>query len=139
MIRLENVLKKFLQDVRKTSWRHLENVLKTYDQDNFVGLDQMSWRRLLKTYELGNYIRLDQDVSWRRRQKTSSRRLHQDECLLGRFFTILQKKILNAVGGRSSFFVIKPSLLGKTFPKIKDSQFSKISCCLIIFVSRLTK
>ena len=53
--RLENVLKMSWQDVLKTSWRSLENVLKTYGQDE--------------------YIRLDQDVFWRRRRKTSSRRL----------------------------------------------------------------
>ena len=53
---------------------HLEDVLKTYYQDEYVRLDQdvlkMSWRRLLKTKT--------KDVF-----KTSSRRLHQDECLLG--------------------------------------------------------
>ena len=99
---LEDVLKtswRRLEDVLKTSWKRLEDVLKTYDQDEYIGLDQdvlkTSWRRLLKTYELGEYIRLDQDVSktsWRRPLKTktkdvfktSSRRLHQDECLLGR-------------------------------------------------------
>ena len=48
MIRLENVLKISLQDVLKmswrrfckTSWRRLENVLKTYSQDECIGLDQ---------------------------------------------------------------------------------------------------
>ena len=53
--RLEDALKTFLQDVLKTSWKRLEDVLKTYDQDEYIGLDQ--------------------DVFWRRRRKTSSRRL----------------------------------------------------------------
>ena len=95
--RLQNVLKTFLQDVLKTSWkclsntswRCLEDVLKTYDQDEYIGLGQdvlktpsedvcvrwiySSWsRRLLKTKT--------KDVF-----KTSSRRLHQGECLLGFF------------------------------------------------------
>ena len=63
---LEDVMEAFFQDVLKTSWRRfedvfarhlrrLEDVLKTYDQGEYVGLDQdflkTSWRRLLKTYE----------------------------------------------------------------------------------------
>ena len=54
----------------------------------------MSWKRLedvLKTHSHDEYIGFDQDVFWRRKAKanifvlikTSSRRLHQDECLLG--------------------------------------------------------
>ena len=40
----------------KTSWRRLENVLKTYGQDEYIGLDQdvLNWRRL-------------EDVFWRRK------------------------------------------------------------------------
>ena len=96
--RLEDVLRTFLktswrlfEDVIKISWRRLEDVLKTYGQDEYMGLDQYvlksssedvrhkgnisvliktSWRRL-------------QDDFWRRRRRTSLRRLHQDECLLG--------------------------------------------------------
>ena len=120
MIRLEDVLKISLQDVLKTSskrfedvlkmswrhfsrrledvltfWRRLEDVLKTYGQDEYIGLDQdvlktssddvwlrqiysswsrrlnLFWRRLLKTKT--------KDVL-----KTSSRCLHQDVCLVGR-------------------------------------------------------
>ena len=52
---LEDVLKSSWQDVLKTSWKRLEQVLKTYDQDEYIGLNQdvlkTSWRRLLKTYE----------------------------------------------------------------------------------------
>ena len=98
MVRLENVLKISLQDVLKTSWRRLENVLKT------------SWRRMAKTNILvltKTFWRRLEDVFWRRMTKenifvliktswkrllktktkdifkTFSRRLHQDECLLG--------------------------------------------------------
>ena len=39
-MRLENVLKISLPDVSKMSWRRLENVLKTYGQDEYIGLDQ---------------------------------------------------------------------------------------------------
>ena len=84
--RLEDVLKTFLQDVLKTFWRHfvrrLEDVLKTYDQDEYIGLDQ----DVLKTYEYSKYVRLDQDVLKTKTKgvfMTSSRRLQQDECLLG--------------------------------------------------------
>ena len=95
MIRLENVLKISLQDVLKmscfsrrledvlkmswrrfckTSWKRLENVLKTSSRriakTNILVLTKTSRRRL-------------KDVFWRRRRKTSSRRLHQDECLMG--------------------------------------------------------
>ena len=172
MIRFENVLKRSLQDVLKTSWRRLQNVLnkswrcledvlkmswrrfcktswrrledvwprriywswprrledvlKTYGQDEYIGLDQdvfwrrkakanifilikkswrrledvlkSSWRRMAKTNILvltktssedvwlrricSSWSRRLEDVFWRRRRKTSSRRLHQDECLL---------------------------------------------------------
>ena len=79
MIRFENVLKRSLQDILKTSSKRLEGVLKT------------SWRRLEDVSKT-----LLQDVlktSWRHMTKTiilvliktSSRRLHQDECLLGIF------------------------------------------------------
>ena len=85
--RLEDVFKTFLQGVLETSLRHFENVLKTYDQDKYIGLDQdvektlkelhmgkanifvlikMPWRRLLKTKTKGVF-------------KTSSRHIHQDE------------------------------------------------------------
>ena len=110
--RLEEVLKTFwrrLEDVFKTSWRRLgktswrrlgktsskrleaskrlEDVLKTYAQDEYIGLDQDVLKtssedvRLSRTYS--SWPRHFEDVFWRRRRKTSSRRLHQDECLLG--------------------------------------------------------
>ena len=35
-----------LEDILKMSWRRLENVLKTYSQDEYIGLDQdVFWRR----------------------------------------------------------------------------------------------
>ena len=110
MIRLENVLKRsledvlkiswgrFLQDFLKTFWRRLENVLKTswkrMAKTNILVLIKTSWRRpeevfwrrvskatifvLIKTP--GRRL---EDVFWRWRWKTSSRPLHQEECLLG--------------------------------------------------------
>ena len=93
---LQNVLKTSWQDVLKTSWkrledvltRRLEDVLKTYGQDKYIGLDQ----DVLKTSS--EDVRLRRTYSsWSRRLlktktkdvfKTSSRRLRQDECLLGR-------------------------------------------------------
>ena len=86
---LEEVLKKFwrrLEDVFKTSWRCLEDVLKTswrhMAKTNILVLTKTSSEdaRLRRTYS--SWRRLE-DVFWRRRWKTSSRRLHQDECLLG--------------------------------------------------------
>ena len=40
MIRLENVLKTFLQVISKTFGRRLEDVLKTYGQDEYMGLNK---------------------------------------------------------------------------------------------------
>ena len=91
--RLEDTWKRSwrrFEDVLKMSWRRLEDALKTYSQDKYIGLDQdVLWRRkakanifvLIKT----SWRRLE-DVFWRRRRKASSRRLHQDECLLGLVF-----------------------------------------------------
>ena len=76
-----------LEDVLKTSWRHLEDVLKTYGQDKYIGPDQDVLKtssedeRLRPTYS--SWSRRLKEVFWRRRRKASSRRLHQDECLLG--------------------------------------------------------
>ena len=101
-----------LQNLLKTSWRCLEDifarcledVLKTYSQDEYIGLDQdvlktssedvrlrrtyWSWSRRLedvlktssedvrlrRTYS--SWSRRLEDVFWSRRRKTSSRRLH---------------------------------------------------------------
>ena len=98
--RLKDVLKMIVQDVLKTSWKRLEDVLARCLEDVL----KMSWKRLediLKTYGQDEYIGLDQDVFWRRKAKanifvlikTSSRRRHQDECLLGDTFSILTEWI----------------------------------------------
>ena len=82
--RLEDVLKMFWRRLGKTSWRRLKDVLKT------------SWRRLEDIWPRQLYrswSRCLQDIFWRRMSKanifvlmkTSSRRLHQDKCLLGIF------------------------------------------------------
>ena len=112
MVCLENVLKISLQDVLKMSWRHLEDVFKTswwrledvlktswkrledalkiYGQEKYIGLHQdVFWRRKAKVnifFLIKTSWRLLEDVFWRRRRKTSSRRLHQGECLLGSYF-----------------------------------------------------
>ena len=103
MVCLENVLKislqvflktfwRRLEDVLKTSWRRLEDVLKIYGQDEYIGIDQDVLKtssedvRLRRTYS--SWPRRLEDVFWRRRRKTSSRRLHEDECLLVYFLFI---------------------------------------------------
>ena len=77
----EDVLKTLagrLEDVLKTSWKRLEDVFKMYGQDEYIGPDQdvFWWRKakanifvLIKTP-----WRCLQDVFWRWRRKTSSRR-----------------------------------------------------------------
>ena len=77
MIRLENILKISLQevfirleDVFKTSWKHLEDVLKTFLQDVL----KTFWTRLENFLKKPNIFVLN---------KASWRRLHQDECLVG--------------------------------------------------------
>ena len=102
--RLEEVLKT-LQDVLKTSWRRIAkaNIL-VLTKTSWKRLEDVFWRRrakanifvLIKTSWRGL-----QDVFWRRRRKTSSGRLHQDECLL-RFILLLFWYILRT----DIFFVI---------------------------------
>ena len=106
MIHLENVLKTSLEDVLKMSWRRLEdifarrleNVLKTpwrrMTKTNILVLIKTSWRRFEDVFwrrmcKVNIFVLIK--TSWRRLLKTktkdvfktSSRRLHQDECLLG--------------------------------------------------------
>ena len=80
--RLEDVWNTFLQDVLKTSWkrledvlaRRLENVLKTYDQDEYIGLDQ----DVLKTSP--EDVRLRQTYSsWLRRLEDVFKTYSEDE------------------------------------------------------------
>ena len=75
----------------KTSWRcledvfarRLEDVLKIYGQDEYIGLDQNVLKTSSKDVWLrqiySSWSRRLEDVFWRRRW----RRLHQDECLVG--------------------------------------------------------
>ena len=95
--RLDDVLANFvmmpwrrLEDVFKTSLRRLEDVLKAYGQDEYIGLDQdVFWRHMTKANLFvlikTSWKRLE-DVFWRRRRQASSRlssrRFHQDECLV---------------------------------------------------------
>ena len=103
MIRPEQVLKTYLKDVLKTSSKHLEHVLKMswrwFCKTSWRRLENVlktSWQDVLKT----SWRRLE-DVFWRRKAKanifvlikTSSRRRHQDECLLGDTFSILTEWI----------------------------------------------
>ena len=74
--RLEDVLKMPWRHFCKTSWKRFEDVLKTYEQDEYIGLDQdVFWRRLTKE-NIFVLIKLSwrrlEDVFWRRRWKTSS-------------------------------------------------------------------
>ena len=73
-----------VENVMKTSWqdvlvRRLKNVLKTYGQDEYIGLDQdFFWRRKAKAnifILIQDSSRRLQDVFWRR--KTSWRRLQE--------------------------------------------------------------
>ena len=92
--------------------RRLENVLKMYNQDKYIGLDQDvlktssedAWLRQI----CSSWSRRLEYVFWRR--KTSSR-FHQDECLLGslfRNFTCLS--LLNSFLLLSRFSVFLKSL-----------------------------
>ena len=72
---LEYIFARRLEDVLKASWKRFEDVLKTYEQDEYIGLDQdVFWRRLTKENILVliklSWRRLE-DVFWRRRWKTS--------------------------------------------------------------------
>ena len=73
--RLEDVLKTYLQDVLKTCWKRLEDVLARRLEDVL----KTSWSQYIAK---ANILVLT---------KTSWRRLHQDEYLLGRFYINLFK------------------------------------------------
>ena len=100
---LEDSLKMFLQEVLKTSSKHLEGVLiktssrrledvfwRCITQFKMSSEDVLpSWRCLFEDV-LPSWIYLSwprrlAELFWRWRQKTSSRRFHQDECLLVSF------------------------------------------------------
>ena len=71
--RLEDVLKTFLHDVSKISWKRLEDVLKTYGQDQFIGLDQ----DVLKTSSEDMRLRRTYSSWWRRLEDEDERRLQE--------------------------------------------------------------
>ena len=109
---LEHVLKKSskrFEDVSKMSWRRFEDDLKT-SWRVFKSLEEvwprqiyLSWSRRLegvfwRHMSKANMLVLIKTswkcleyVFWRWRRKTSSRRLHQDECLLCRIVQYHQK------------------------------------------------
>ena len=77
---LENVFKTSSRRFWKTSWGLLgQTSWRRISKTNILVFIKTSWRCLLKTYDQGEYIGLDQDVFWRRRRlqdvfKTSSPR-----------------------------------------------------------------
>ena len=133
--RLEDVLKmswrrfsRRLEDVLKTSWRCLEDVFAIRLEDvlkkswSIFVLIKTSWRRL-------------EEVFWRRRQKTSSRRLHQDECLLGYLLNYSIKANLYIVlvwflGPHSCIF-------DKLSGEVSDLKLSKNVKVMFIFNAKL--
>ena len=70
----------------KTSWKCVEDVLKTYGQDKYIGLDQDVLKtssedvRLRRTYL--SWSRRLQDILKMSSKDEDERRLHEDECLL---------------------------------------------------------
>ena len=94
-----------LQEVLKTSWRHVLKTSSARLQRNNFSSSKTSWRcledffarrledvwlrRIYSSEDVwvrriySSWSRPLEDVFWRQRQKTSSRRLHQDECSLG--------------------------------------------------------
>ena len=85
-----------LKDVLQTSWRclegafarRLEDVLKTYDQDEYIGFDQSVLKKSSENIWVRwiylPWSRSLEDVSWRQRRMTSSRRL-ESVCLSLKF------------------------------------------------------
>ena len=71
---LQGVLKTFLRDVLKMFGKRLEDVLKTYDQDEYIGLDQ----DFLKTSSENIWVRPIYS-SWSRRLEDVSKMSSEDE------------------------------------------------------------
>ena len=128
MIRFENVLKRSLQDVLKTSWRcledvfarRLEDVLKTYDQDDYLVFIKTSsedvWvRRIFSSWSrhLGDVL------------KTSSK--DEDERRLEDVFRTSSSRRMFA-GLMAKRFFNSPSVL-LNFPWIELQMF--LNCCLL--------
>ena len=102
------------QDALKTSWRRVENILKTHDQDVL----KTSWRRKAKP----NIFVLI---------KTSWRRLHQDECLLG-YLTFSQLVILTVI---NIMVTVGNDVIVNTlviYILIKTKQLSNVGCKVIL-------
>ena len=80
-----------LEDALKRSWRRFKDVLKTSSKC-LEDVLKTSWSRrledLLKTYGQDEYIGLNQDVLKTSSEDEDERRLHQDECLLGLLLTL---------------------------------------------------
>ena len=82
----------------KTSWKCVEDVLKTYGQDKYIGLDQVVLKtssedvRLRRTYL--SWSRRLQDILKMSSKGEDERRLHEDECLLGIGTTCFDKCFL---------------------------------------------
>ena len=78
-----------IEDVLKTSWRRLEDIWPRRIYWSWLRrLEDVFWKCMAKT-NMFVLIKMSsrrlEDVFWRRRRKTSSKRLHQDECLVGNF------------------------------------------------------
>ena len=131
--RLEDVLKRFLQDVLKmswrrfckTSWRRFENVLKSSWQD-FL---KTSWKRLedaLRAFGQDKYIGLDQDIlktSWRRHMKTKMKDV---------FKTSSSRRM--SVGIQIN--MLKNSSFSKILsPKLLDSWWDNLYVQLLVIIS----
>ena len=106
---LENVFKTSLRPLAKMSSRHLQDVLKT------------SWRRILKTKT--------KDIF-----KTSSRRLHQDECLVEYFFVL---SAVNFADILSTYKSPRLNLSIKFLIGLPLSHFTKISYGNSLLISEI--
>ena len=136
--RLEDDLKTFFQYVLKTSWRRFEDVLKTSWkclEDVWPRQIYWSWsRRLLKTHKYSKYVCLE-DAFWRRRQKTFSRRLHQDECLLGYLLNYSIKANLYIF--LVWFLALHNCIFDKLSGEVSGLKLSKNAKAMFIFNTKL--
>ena len=160
----QDVFKTFLQEVLRTSWRgfedvlvrrlaswwHLENVLKTrwrrMTKTNTLVLIKMFWRHLQNVF----WKRMSQanlfvliKTSWKRILKTkmkdvfqiSSRRLHQDKCLLDYVFLYLTCLVLCPFSSWSflELYLLLSSLCLQCFRCFNSNILLCISC-LVAFM-----
>ena len=104
----------------KTSWRRLEDVLKTYGQDEYVGLDQdvlkTPWTRKAKA----NIFVIIKTSS----EDENERRHHQDECLLGTSY--VNSQLSNSSSSKiSTSLQDDPNIL--TIKKLSQSIYQKFN------------